>query len=126
MIRRPPRSTLFPYTTLFRSYSVPASQLVPVLLAAARRRGAAARSDIAILDRWDFTMRRDQTAPLLYEAWLKALATRLSRIEAGVAVDDVSPPLPTLVRLVTAFQPVAARDSLVLTALDEAIGRAHV
>src|SRR3712207_9004636 len=23
MIRRPPRSTLFPYTTLFRSYSVP-------------------------------------------------------------------------------------------------------
>src|SRR3712207_7547220 len=25
MIRRPPRSTLFPYTTLFRSYSVRAS-----------------------------------------------------------------------------------------------------
>src|SRR5256885_9354066 len=24
MIRRPPRSTLFPYTTLFRSYSMPA------------------------------------------------------------------------------------------------------
>src|SRR3712207_8139637 len=24
MIRRPPRSTLFPYTTLFRSYPVPA------------------------------------------------------------------------------------------------------
>ena len=102
-------------------YSVPASQLVPVLLAAARRRGAAARSDIAILDRWDFTMRRDQVAPLLYEAWLKALATRLARIEAGVAVDDVAPPLPTLVRLVTAFKPIAARDSLVLTALDEAI-----
>src|SRR5207247_6950 len=58
---------------------------------------------------------------LLYEAWLKALATRLARIEAGVAVDDVSSPLPTLVRLVTAFQPIAARDSLVLTALDEAI-----
>src|SRR5947199_1935362 len=92
-------------------YSVPASQLVPVLRAAARRHGAAARSDIAILDRWDFTMRRDQAAPLLYEAWLKALATRLARIEAGVAVDDVSSPLPTLVRLVTAFQPIAARDS---------------
>src|SRR5205807_4934595 len=30
-------------------------------------------------------------------------------------------PLPTLVRLVTAFEPIAARDSLVLTALDEAI-----
>src|SRR2546426_4379206 len=24
MIRRPPRSTLFPYTTLFRSYTIPA------------------------------------------------------------------------------------------------------
>src|SRR2546430_12569643 len=27
MIRRPPRSTLFPYTTLFRSADVPQSQL---------------------------------------------------------------------------------------------------
>src|SRR2546426_8008337 len=27
MIRRPPRSTLFPYTTLFRSYAVPDSRL---------------------------------------------------------------------------------------------------
>src|SRR2546425_6363998 len=27
MIRRPPRSTLFPYTTLFRSLPAPASQL---------------------------------------------------------------------------------------------------
>src|SRR5689334_24731267 len=37
MIRRPPRSTLFPYTTLFRSAAViePAPAPVPVLLAAA-------------------------------------------------------------------------------------------
>src|SRR2546426_6950460 len=28
MIRRPPRSTLFPYTTLFRSHPVPLSTLV--------------------------------------------------------------------------------------------------
>src|SRR2546426_2870495 len=28
MIRRPPRSTLFPYTTLFRSYEVDAAHLV--------------------------------------------------------------------------------------------------
>src|SRR3712207_7060088 len=27
MIRRPPRSTLFPYTTLFRSLGLPATQL---------------------------------------------------------------------------------------------------
>src|SRR2546430_12079967 len=29
MIRRPPRSTLFPYTTLFRSYARPARAHVP-------------------------------------------------------------------------------------------------
>src|SRR3989442_7392501 len=29
MIRRPPRSTLFPYTTLFRSHAAPAPQRVP-------------------------------------------------------------------------------------------------
>src|SRR5256885_11444324 len=29
MIRRPPRSTLFPYTTLFRSYSVAAAWNAP-------------------------------------------------------------------------------------------------
>src|SRR2546430_10189776 len=29
MIRRPPRSTLFPYTTLFRSYAGPQGSFVP-------------------------------------------------------------------------------------------------
>src|SRR5438876_8925506 len=29
MIRRPPRSTLFPYTTLFRSREAPASRPIP-------------------------------------------------------------------------------------------------
>src|SRR3712207_8991191 len=33
MIRRPPRSTLFPYTTLFRSDVAPAVLLTPVTLA---------------------------------------------------------------------------------------------
>src|SRR3712207_7386880 len=39
MIRRPPRSTLFPYTTLFRSRRPPASPLPT-----ARRRGGAGRA----------------------------------------------------------------------------------
>src|SRR5258708_18590009 len=59
MIRRPPRSTLFPYTTLFRSLALAVAG--PVVLAAARglgpygrprfvdgrrvRRGAAVRSE---------------------------------------------------------------------------------
>jgi penicillin amidase len=102
-------------------YSIPASQLVPVLFAAARRRRAATRPEIVILDRWNFTMTRDQAAPLLYEAWLNALGARLARSQAGAAAGDVFLPLPTLVRLVTDFQPVAARDSLVLGAFDEAV-----
>src|SRR2546430_9306198 len=36
MIRRPPRSTLFPYTTLFRSEGSDANALLGVSLAAAR------------------------------------------------------------------------------------------
>src|SRR3712207_7368337 len=32
MIRRPPRSTLFPYTTLFRSYLAERGELHPVLV----------------------------------------------------------------------------------------------
>src|SRR5256885_6358609 len=38
MIRRPPRSTLFPYTTLFRSVRDPAHEVVP-------RSGKRARGD---------------------------------------------------------------------------------
>src|SRR5215211_573659 len=38
MIRRPPRSTLFPYTTLFRSLSVTAIDLSPEMLKRARER----------------------------------------------------------------------------------------
>src|SRR3712207_7747178 len=34
MIRRPPRSTLFPYTTLFRSWSIGQAPLALVVLAA--------------------------------------------------------------------------------------------
>src|SRR2546425_2066537 len=44
MIRRPPRSTLFPYTTLFRS---PASRHGPGLRIGARRRGRGAPSRAA-------------------------------------------------------------------------------
>src|SRR2546427_12407677 len=36
MIRRPPRSTLFPYTTLFRSSAYPLIQVLPRALAGER------------------------------------------------------------------------------------------
>src|SRR3712207_7697636 len=40
MIRRPPRSTLFPYTTLFRSWAVAQVGLVAALVAADRQSAA--------------------------------------------------------------------------------------
>src|SRR5256885_11685694 len=46
MIRRPPRSTLFPYTTLFRS---PAPGMQPGLGLAETARGSAAAGDLADL-----------------------------------------------------------------------------
>src|SRR3712207_8383075 len=45
MIRRPPRSTLFPYTTLFRSRRPPRFLLRVGILTAAGRYSAAAPSD---------------------------------------------------------------------------------
>src|SRR5258707_8867351 len=41
MIRRPPRSTLFPYTTLFRSVRIEGPQLVEVFGTLPRDRGRA-------------------------------------------------------------------------------------
>src|SRR3989454_9304384 len=49
MIRRPPRSTLFPYTTLFRSH-----QISPPILAVDKRPDLIARSDaVEIVGRRD-------------------------------------------------------------------------
>src|SRR5256885_12200343 len=46
MIRRPPRSTLFPYTTLFRSIPVFAAATIPVLW---WRRGILAVAAVSVL-----------------------------------------------------------------------------
>src|SRR2546426_6064427 len=52
MIRRPPRSTLFPYTTLFRSLAPPyfaQAQVVPFDYQTCTLRGAAAKIDALML-----------------------------------------------------------------------------
>src|SRR3712207_6876469 len=46
MIRRPPRSTLFPYTTLFRSHDVADGGLAQTLAESALRHGTGARLDL--------------------------------------------------------------------------------
>src|SRR2546427_10145422 len=48
MIRRPPRSTLFPYTTLFRSCGMGGSSLAPAVLAA-----SFANASLSVLDSTD-------------------------------------------------------------------------
>src|SRR5438874_9938911 len=47
MIRRPPRSTLFPYTTLFRSLAIGPGAGVPAPLRRRRRGGRAAAREAA-------------------------------------------------------------------------------
>src|SRR5256885_6806428 len=56
MIRRPPRSTLFPYTTLFRSLRDPAAQAD--YLAAVKAAGRAAGVDIVLNARVDVFIRQ--------------------------------------------------------------------
>src|SRR3712207_7758252 len=68
MIRRPPRSTLFPYTTLFRSHQAADAVLAP---AAGRRAGPEAHADA---DRRDRLGRRADVLDRL-----PALAVRPSR-----------------------------------------------
>src|SRR5688572_32148183 len=45
MIRRPPRSTLFPYTTLFRSSCAATATPIPISLRPASTNGTAQRSE---------------------------------------------------------------------------------
>src|SRR2546426_7120046 len=60
MIRRPPRSTLFPYTTLFRSHSCPAETV------SCRRRRPAAPPPAAF--RYHSFKSRDRTEKKIFQA----------------------------------------------------------
>src|SRR2546427_2479677 len=62
MIRRPPRSTLFPYTTLFRSYSAPAAWAASSMTGMPRSRAAARIGSISAVWPYRWT---GMTAPVL-------------------------------------------------------------
>jgi len=120
--------------------SLPARTLVPVLLAAGQRRfgaeraapSAGSRNDVeaalTTLSSWDFVMRRDQAAPLIYHHWLGALSRRVSQrwlgplapsvggLYTGVLIDLMTKPDARL-----GPSPPLARDSLALLALEDAL-----
>src|SRR5258708_30448009 len=56
MIRRPPRSTLFPYTTLFRSVRAADGHLLPVV-AAHPEAERAAQAELAVIERREVALR---------------------------------------------------------------------
>src|SRR5258707_15638829 len=98
MIRRPPRSTLFPYTTLFRSPSaldaalVRVADVVPAMAADRHRdalRGVVERA-LALRDVVDPAGRDAldrELAELVDHAALAA--SRLDQLEAGLSPDDL-------------------------------------
>jgi penicillin amidase len=59
--------------------SLLARQLVPSMLAAAKRAGAGAEPDVRALEGWDFHMSKNAHAPLVFEAW----SSELPRLVAG-------------------------------------------
>src|SRR2546430_16526319 len=94
MIRRPPRSTLFPYTTLFRSF--PGGDLDDRLVAFSERhhqgeevRVLRPRRDEHVLDRKVVLLRSDDR---LAERWIPIPASRL--LEAQIEGDAAGQDLP--------------------------------
>src|SRR2546422_4854379 len=79
MIRRPPRSTLFPYTTLFRSLTgLPGRRALDEALVRLGGRYAIAMVDIDHFKRFNDEHGHDAGDQLL-----RMLATKLSQIEGG-------------------------------------------
>src|SRR3712207_7608451 len=82
MIRRPPRSTLFPYTTLFRS-DVLGVDRAPDMLARARARGGQARFAEGAID--SFSVDEQFDAVLMMFAVLDRKSTRLNSSHANIS-----------------------------------------
>jgi penicillin amidase len=67
-------------------YSMLASTLAPLMVAAARRGGAGARPAVTELASWNYRMDKDAKAPLWFEGWSDALGRLVmsSAVPAGV------------------------------------------
>src|SRR5258705_8887007 len=76
MIRRPPRSTLFPYTTLFRSYAI----LSAAILHQFRREGPAVQKQAQ-----DLIMLASERGFAGFVAWGDRKSTRLNSSHLGIS-----------------------------------------
>src|SRR3712207_9209929 len=83
MIRRPPRSTLFPYTTLFRSETERLGDLVNELVPLARAEAGELRLDVGPVD-----------AAGVVEEVYQSLAPLARRERSITVVREVAPELP--------------------------------
>src|SRR3712207_8216436 len=85
MIRRPPRSTLFPYTTLFRS-PVVLGAVLPLVGVAARRRGRRWIGGAGHRDRGVLERRVDDLQPARIEPpGIDRKSTRLNSSHANIS-----------------------------------------
>src|SRR5437588_3395094 len=92
MIRRPPRSTLFPYTTLFRSARVSRQRRI-----ARRRAGVAARAAIVRGTRSEeHTSELQSHSDLVCRLLLEKKKTRATANRAITHVKPQCPLLPTI------------------------------
>src|SRR2546422_4088399 len=100
MIRRPPRSTLFPYTTLFRSVVAPVGGLVVLADVPAVQRGQVFDVLVSIVDRG-----APQTigSSQLEVRWNATLLTYLSDADPGSGLNAVTNPDATKGGCVIAF-----------------------
>lgn len=109
--------------------SLQATALVPELLAAARGARRSARWEYRTLAAWDYVMRAEQTAPLLFEVWKRTLSTLLLRRVAGTGdverllgdggwLDEWASPDSALSLL-----PAPERAPIMLVAMDSALVR---
>src|SRR2546430_15421405 len=84
MIRRPPRSTLFPYTTLFRSDTVPRADATDVERALqSAERGAKAMARLTSFERWKIL----HAAAEKMAACVEELRTLISKEEGKILAE---------------------------------------
>jgi len=110
--------------------SLPARELVPLLLDATGRRATTHADALGLFRTWDFAMRKDAAAPVVFLLWADTLMTRYYRARAGadgLALLEVDgPDLPALVRALRApdpslgADPAAGRDRLLVESFDAA------